>query len=227
MNSQSDNSSSKQSQININEQNKKIIEKLTKNLQIINKNSNLDADLFLLPSISDYKCLICEYIPNPENAYEAICCGIIFCKECLFKWIAQNPKCPICKKELKNNTKYVRSIKDNNKIFYKTLRKFIIKCPYGCKWKGEWENFDNHLIECEKGVRECKYKDIGCDFVDEKEKVKQHEENNNKLHLDLAMKFIKENKTTENINDNEKINLRSQNISRIFTRRQNYGNLFG
>ena len=66
----------------------------------------------ILSSISDYKCLICEYTPNPENTYEAIFCGIIFCKECLLKWIAQKPKCPICKKELKDNTKYVRSIKN-------------------------------------------------------------------------------------------------------------------
>ena len=64
-----------QNQININEQNKKIIEKLKKEKKIIDKNSSLDADLFLSPEISDFKCLICENIPNPENSYEAICCG--------------------------------------------------------------------------------------------------------------------------------------------------------
>ena len=184
-------------QININEQNKKIIDKITKEKKIIDKNSSLDIDLFLSPEISDYKCLICENVPNPENAYEAICCGILFCKECLAKWTSQNPKCPICKKPLKNDEKYTRRIKDNNKIIYKIFLKYKIKCPYGCEWNGELENLENHLKECDKGLKECKYKDIGCEYKDEKEKMKEHEEKNDKLHLELAMKFIKENQRNE------------------------------
>jgi len=218
---QSQNSSIRQNQINFNEQNKKIIEKLKMKMQIINKESNLDADLFLLPTISDYKCIICEYIPNPENAYEAICCGILFCKECLNRWISEKPNCPICKKQLKNEKNYVRSIKDNNKLFYKTLQKFIIKCPNGCEWEGEWGNLDNHLIDCEKGHKECKYKDIGCEFIGEKEKIKEHEQNY-KLHLEIAMKFIKENERNEN---NKNINNSNDNdtfvSSNPFLRRNN------
>lgn len=217
---QSQNSSIRQNQINFNEQNKKIIEKLKMKMQIINKESNLDADLFLLPTISDYKCIICEYIPNPENAYEAICCGILFCKECLNRWISEKPNCPICKKQLKNENNYVRSIKDNNKLFYKTLQKFIIKCPNGCEWEGEWGNLDNHLIDCEKGLKECKYKDIGCEFIGEKEKIKEHEQNY-KLHLEIAMKFIKENERNEN---NKNINNSNDNdtfVSNPFLRNNN------
>lgn len=217
---QSQNSSIRQNQINFNEQNKKIIEKLKKKMQIINKESNLDSDLFLLPTISDYKCIICEYIPNPENAYEAICCGILFCKECLNRWISEKPNCPICKKQLKNEKNYVRSIKDNNKLFYKTLQKFIIKCPNGCEWEGEWGNLDNHLIDCEKGLKECKYKDIGCEFIGEKEKIKEHEQNY-KLHLEIAMKFIKENERNEN---NKNINNSNDNdtfVSNPFLRNNN------
>ena len=228
MNNQSQNSSNRQNQINFNEQNKKIIEKLTKKMQIINKESNLDADLFLVPTISDYKCLICEYIPNPETAYEAICCGIIFCKECLIRWISEKPKCPICKNQLKNESNYVRSIKDNNKLFYKTLKKFNIKCPNGCEWKGEWGNLDNHLIDCEKGLKECKYKDIGCEFIGEKEKIKEHEQND-KIHLDLAMKFIKENEKNENNKNNKNINNNNNNdnnnpFANPFLRRNNNNN---
>ena len=180
-------------------------EKLNKEFpkQIINKDSNLDTNLFLLPEIIDYKCIICGYIPNPENAYEIICCGILMCKECLLKWIFQRAKCPICKNTLKNEEKYVRSIKDNNKIFYKTLKKLEIKCPYDCKWTGMWEELDNHLKECDKGYRECKYKELGCKFFGQKEKIKEHEENNDKLHLDLAMKFIKDNYTEEKKENNK------------------------
>ena len=60
------------------------------------------------------------------------------------------------------------------------------------------ENLENHLKECDKGLTECKYKDIGCEYIDEKEKMKEHEENNDKLHLELAMKFIKDNQRNEN-----------------------------
>ena len=182
---------------------KKIEIKLKK--EILTKDSNLDTNFFLLPEITDYRCVICENVPNPEIAHEAICCGILFCKECLMNWITQNPKCPICKSILRNDPKYIRSIKDSNKIFYKTLKKFEIKCPYGCKWTGTWEDLENHLNICENGYRECKYKDIGCEFIDEKDKILEHEKNNDKLHLDLAMKFIKDNQNSENmeIDDND------------------------
>lgn len=177
---------------------------ITPEIQLIKKDSSLDANLFLLPEIEDYRCIICENIPNPEKAYEVICCGILFCKECLIKWISQKPKCPICNKALRNNDDFVRNIKQNNKIFYRTLRKFVIKCPYGCEWSSEWEDLENHLKECTKGVRECKYKYIGCKFVGEKGIIDEHEEKNDKLHLELAMKLIKANykkETPKNINN--------------------------
>ena len=50
-----------------------------KTLQLITKDTSLDSNLFINPQISDYRCVICENIPSPENAYEALCCPIIFC----------------------------------------------------------------------------------------------------------------------------------------------------
>ena len=201
--------------------------------QIVNKDSSLDTNLFLLPEIIDYRCTICENIPNPDNAYEGICCGLLFCKDCILKWISQTPKCPICKKELRNEEKYIRNIKDNNKIFYKTLKRFIIKCPYECEWTGPWEDIEKHLNECEKGYRECKYKDIGCEYIDEKGKIVEHELKNDKLHLDLAMKFIKDNQRfcktqpiyNNNINNNQ--NRIEFNINNVFLNRAtNFRNPF-
>ena len=122
-----------ESQINVTNQsikNQNIIDNIEKIKEIITKDSSLDSTLFLIPEINDYKCIICGNIPNPEIAYEIICCGILFCKECLMKWILQNPKCPICKKKISNDEKFIRNIKDFNIIFYKTLKKFTIKCPY-------------------------------------------------------------------------------------------------
>ena len=96
-----------------------------------------------------------------------------------------------------NEEKYVRKIKEGNKIFYKMFQKFKIKCPYGCDWTDIWANLENHLLSCEKGIRECKFKDIGCEYINEKVKLEEHEKNNDKLHLDMAMKFIKSNYTME------------------------------
>ena len=209
---------------------KKIDIKIKK--QIVTKDSSLDTNLFLLPEIIDYRCTICENIPNPDNAYEGICCGLLFCKDCILKWISQTPKCPICKKELRNEEKYIRNIKDNNKIFYKTLKRFIIKCPYECEWTGPWEDIEKHLNECEKGYRECKYKDIGCEYIDEKDKIIDHEKND-KIHLDLAMKFIKDNQRfckTQTINNNNINNNQNRiefNINNVFLNRAtNFRNPF-
>ena len=168
-------------------------EEISPVLQLITKDSSLDSNLFINPQISDYRCIICESIPSPENAYEAICCPILFCKSCLFRWIYQNPRCPLCKKTMHNEARYIRKIKDGNKIFYKMFQKFKIKCPYGCDWTGIWLDLENHLMTCDKGVRQCKFKDIGCEYINEKVKIQEHEKNNDKLHLDMAMKFIKTN----------------------------------
>ena len=162
-------------------------------IQLITKETSLDSNLFLNPQIFDYRCIICENIPSPEIAYEAVCCPILFCKNCIMRWVNQTPKCPLCKKPLHNETKYIRNIKDNNKIFYKMFQKFKIKCPYGCEWVGIWMDLENHFINCEKGVKQCKYKDVGCEYINDKDKIEEHEKNNDKLHLELAMKFIKNN----------------------------------
>ena len=57
-----------------------------------------------------------------------------------------------------------------------------------------WVDLESHLMECKFGSRECKYKIIGCEYADNNQKVKEHEESNDNLHLNLAMKFIKNNK---------------------------------
>ena len=182
-----------QDDLDLEEENKPKNEEVPNSLQLITNETSLDSNLFFNPQISDYRCVICECIPSPENAYEAICCPILFCKGCLMRWIYQNPKCPLCKKSMHNEAKYVRKIKEGNKIFYRMFQKFKIKCPYGCEWSGLWLDLEKHLLSCDKGVRQCKFKDIGCEYINEKKKIEEHEKNNDKLHLEMAMKFIKYN----------------------------------
>ena len=155
----------------------------------ITKFSSLSPELFSISYISEYKCK-CGLIPSPEKAFELICCGILFCEECLNKFLPQKEEeCPFCKSQ---KLAY-RKIKDSNKVFYKIYQNLVIKCPYKCDWKGMWSDLDTHLIECKNGIRYCKYKKIGCDFFDESNKVLEHEQINDKLHLEMAVKYIKLN----------------------------------
>ena len=195
-----------------------------KKIRLIKKDTSLDSDLFLIQDNSDFTCLICKNIPSPEIAYEVICCGLLTCKQCILNWLNINKKCPICKKLIRNDNQYIRDIKQHNKIFYKTLLKLMLKCPYGCEWKGAWEDLENHLKVCQMGARECQYKNIGCDYFDIDQKIKEHEKNY-KLHLELAMKFIKENHQKEkknnsnndnNDNNNNNVNNNNTNNNRYY-----------
>ena len=157
---------------------------------LITKYSSLSPDLFFNENIIDYKCISCGLIPSFEKANEVMCCGNLICEECLKKWKEEKKGCSICnKEELKT-----RDIKTENKIFYKSFKSFIIKCPYKCNWEGMWIDLEAHIYECKLSFRECKYKLIGCEYVNKNNIVKEHEQTNDNFHLNLALKFIKEKK---------------------------------
>ena len=162
----------------------------------ITKYSSLSPDLFFDEFITDYKCISCGLIPSFETAEESICCGYLFCEQCKKKLEEKNNInnisniCPVC--SIPTSKLKTRKIKQFNKIFYKSLKNFKIKCPYKCAWIGLWSDLESHLFKCESSFRYCIYKLVGCEFIDENKKVKEHEENNDKFHLDLALKFIKD-----------------------------------
>jgi hypothetical protein len=135
------------------EEEKKEKEKEKDKLNIITKYSNLDPSLFSNEFISDYKCVSCGLIPSFEKANEIFCCGNLICELCLKKLNESLKRCPKCNnEELKT-----REIKKENKIFYKSFKSLLIKCPYKCDWSGMWVDLDAHLMECKYGYRECKY----------------------------------------------------------------------
>ena len=155
------------------------------------KFSSLSPELFSLPYISEYKCFICGLIPSPETAIEKECCSVLICYEC-FKKNNKSEKdpCLICKSPKIN----YRQIKNENKIFYKTFKNIKINCPYKCEWNGAWRDLDDHLNKCQYSIRYCKYYSIGCKFYDENKKVFEHEKNSDKMHLEMALQYIKINK---------------------------------
>ena len=174
-------------------------EKIENNLEIkepkkkiipITKYSSLPIDLFSLSYITEYKCSLCGLIPSPESANEEIDSGNLFCEECIKKNTTKDAE----PKENKISNKIYRKIKVENKVFYKVFKNLNIKCPYKCEWKGVWADLGNHLNVCKYGIRYCKYQSIGCEFLDDNLKVIEHEKNNDKYHLEMALKYIKTNK---------------------------------
>ena len=165
------------------------------NKKVITKLSSLSPDLFTNEFISDYKCISCGLIPSYETAEESLCCGYLLCEKCKNILVKKKKKCPKCSSSISKIE--FRNIKNNNKIFYKSLKNFLIKCPYNCSWVGSWSDLETHLFKCDLSFRNCIYKSIGCDFVNENKKVKEHEESNNKMHLEMALKFIKDKNITK------------------------------
>ena len=156
----------------------------------ITKYSSLNPNLFYEEFINEYKCILCGLIPSFETAEEAICCGYLFCENCKKKFEKNKDRCPKC--FISISKLKTRKVKKFNKIFYKSFKNFIIKCPYKCEWNGPWNDLESHLFKCDLSYRYCIYKLVGCDFVDQNKIVKEHENNNDKLHLELALKFIKD-----------------------------------
>ena len=167
---------------------KKLEKDKEKKINVITKYSSLNPNLFSFEYIEDYKCISCGLIPSFETAYEAICCGYLLCIDCFKKLKEENQGCSICNSKEIN----AREIKNENKIFYKSIKNFIINCPYKCEWKGLWVDLPVHLNNCSLGFRECKYKSIGCEYIDNTKNVKEHEQSKDKFHLELALKFIKD-----------------------------------
>ena len=157
------------------------------------KNYSLSPKLFSFPYISDYECIICGLIPSPETAFEKIENGKLICEECLKNTPEEKKDTP---KNEEDKKKY-RKIKDENKVFYKLFKNLKLKCPNKCEWEGTQCDLNNHLNICIYGSRYCKYITIGCQFFGENKRVIEHEKDNDKLHLELAMKYIKINNITK------------------------------
>ena len=89
-----------------------------------------------------FRCSICLQVLR--EPYQAICCGEVFCKECIHRVKAANEPCPICR------DKDFPSFPD--KALQRDLYNFRVYCTYrseGCGWIGELRELDNHLnLKC-------------------------------------------------------------------------------
>ena len=73
------------------------------------------------------------------------------------------------------------------------MLKLKLKCPYNCEWKGSFAQLDNHFKECNSKMYQCKYNKLGCNFVDKKDKCKEHEKSNDEEHFKIALEYFDKN----------------------------------
>lgn len=59
--------------------------------QILNKRSINNIYIML-------NCIIC--MDTCKDAYSTSCCGQVFCRDCITKWINNKYNCPICRKNI-------------------------------------------------------------------------------------------------------------------------------
>ena len=60
----------------------------------------------------------------------------------------------------------------------------------GCGWQGSVGTLDKHMATCEFECVPCKYQYVGCDVKMTRKDITQHEEEDDKKHLHLALKSM-------------------------------------
>ena len=60
----------------------------------------------------------------------------------------------------------------------------------GCDWQGSVGTLDKHMVTCEFECVPCKYQYVGCDVKMTRKDITQHEEEDDKKHLHLALQSV-------------------------------------
>ena len=143
------------------------------------------------------KCLICLDVAKDPKQHET--CGKIFCSECIEK--NKDKPCPSCRAKSPNYFTDTRGEKNNylictftdNIILLKgaqEIRDLPVWCNNfnnGCGWQGSVGTLDKHMATCEFECVPCKYQYVGCDVKMTRKDIAQHEEEDDKKHLHLAL----------------------------------------
>ena len=146
------------------------------------------------------KCLICLDVAKDPKQHET--CGKIFCSECIEK--NKDKPCPSCRTKSPNYFTDTRGEENNYLICTFTdkiillkgaqeIRDLPVRCnnfDKGCGWQGSVGTLDKHMATCEFECVLCKYQYVGCDVKMMRKDIAQHEEEDDKKHLHLALQHI-------------------------------------
>lgn len=92
------------------------------------------------PSVFQTDCPICHLILR--DPYQATCCGTNFCNSCSLRIQADSNPCPSCREcnfEAFEDKRLKRSLNQ--------LHVLCTHSRYGCEWRGELGELENHLNE--------------------------------------------------------------------------------
>ena len=104
--------------------------------------------------LDEFTCGICQDIFI--SPLETQCCGQIFCRDCIEKWLRENKSCPSDRKKLD-----IKDMKSPSRVVTNLLNNMKVKCDFhakGCTITPTMEQLQQHLISCDKNPnRLCEF----------------------------------------------------------------------
>ena len=98
--------------------------------------------------------LVCKLCIHPcRDPYLSGCCGHNFCKSCLDNVGRASTNCPFCRNE--KFTTFLNKLSDRE---IKSLHVMCTNEERGCKWQGEMNDINNHLVRSDG----CQFENVNC-----------------------------------------------------------------
>ncbi|KAM7441509.1 hypothetical protein ABFA07_009397 [Porites harrisoni] len=115
--------------------------------------------VFIFPLQEKHKCPICQSVLRYPVQFEE--CGHRVCSSCFAELEREeNPRCPV------NQTPIDKDKASIDKAFNNEILALDVKCKnheWGCKWEGEFKNYQDHYSNCEYAEILCQ-NDCGAKF---------------------------------------------------------------
>ncbi|KAL4133865.1 hypothetical protein KRP22_006236 [Phytophthora ramorum] len=87
------------------------------------------------------ECAICQEVFT--NATEATCCGQIFCKECIERWVSERGSCPMCREAIGF------SLLAASRHAQRMANEMKVSCPY-CSENMKKASLGDHVSACDQ-----------------------------------------------------------------------------
>ncbi|KAG2506955.1 hypothetical protein BBO99_00009422 [Phytophthora kernoviae] len=87
------------------------------------------------------ECAICQEVFT--NATEATCCGQIFCKECIERWVSERGSCPMCRESIGF------SLLAASRHAQRMANEMKVSCPY-CSENMKKASLTDHVSMCDQ-----------------------------------------------------------------------------
>lgn len=117
----------------------------------LQEKEKIDLRLFVYPLEKKCQCPICESVLRYPVQFKE--CGHRVCSSCFPELARVEPRCPVDQIPINKDDAYV------DKAFNNEILALDVKCKnneWGCKWEGEFQNYQDHVNS------NCEYAEILC-----------------------------------------------------------------